>query len=68
MENKKCKRCKRILPEGYKRKYCTNCIDEKIDIIKKTSKGVLSIGTLVVTALIGTKVPFVSKIIDPNKK
>lgn len=53
---KKCKnkKCQRILPEGYKHKYCENCRNEHAKTIKTALKGVggtvLSIGLVVVSA------------------
>ena len=53
---KKCKnkKCQRILPEGYKDKYCENCRNEHAETIKTTLKGIggtaLGIGLFVVSA------------------
>lgn len=38
---KKCKKCKRILPEGYKHKYCENCRNENVQVAKNVGKGIL---------------------------
>ena len=38
---KTCKKCKRILPEGYKHKYCENCRTEKAQKAKNVGKGIL---------------------------
>lgn len=49
MENKKCrnKKCQRLLPEGYKHRYCENCRNERIKRIKDTSKAALGVVVLI---------------------
>jgi hypothetical protein len=49
MEIKKCKnkKCLRLLPDGYKHKYCENCRNEHVKQIKNTGKTALSIMVLV---------------------
>lgn len=48
MENKcKNKNCQRILPKGYKYKYCENCRNEKANNAKKVAKGVGAVGGFV---------------------
>lgn len=43
MEQKMCKKCQRILPEGYKHKYCENCMGKKAGGVKKALKGVAGV-------------------------
>lgn len=57
---KKCKnkKCQRILPEGYKHKYCENCRNEQAQRVKNFGKGALGIavvigGTIVTVATKG---------------
>lgn len=64
---KKCKnkKCQRILPEGYKYKYCENCRNGQAQNVKKIGKGALSVvavvgGTLITVATRGK--------INPNGK
>lgn len=64
---KKCKnkKCQRILPDGYKHKYCENCRTEQAQKAKNFGKGALSVvvfigGTIVTIATIGK--------INPNEK
>ncbi len=51
---KKCKnkKCQRILPDGYKYKYCENCRNEQTQNVKKLGKGALSVVTVVGGVLI----------------
>lgn len=50
--NCKNKKCKRVLPEGYKHRYCENCRNDHAKNIENTGKGVLSVALLVgVTAI-----------------
>lgn len=51
-----CKKCKKLLPEGYKYAECEHCCGEKAGLAKRIIKGagagagaVLSIGLLIVT-------------------
>ena len=46
MEQKKCKskKCQRILPEGYKHKYCENCMGKKAGVVKTVVKGAVALG------------------------
>ena len=53
MQVKRCKKCNRYLPEGYKHKYCENCRNEKIKKIKDGGKVVLGLIVLVGEATIG---------------
>ena len=49
MEKKICKnkKCQRFLPEGYKHKYCENCIAKQAGGVKKTLKGAVGVvGTI----------------------
>lgn len=49
MEQKRCKnkKCQRILPEGYKHKYCENCMGKRSGVAKNVMKGVAAFGSLV---------------------
>lgn len=49
MENRKCKnkKCKRSLPKGYKHRYCENCRNDGIKLIKDTGKAALGMVVLV---------------------
>lgn len=55
MKQKQCKnkKCRRILPDGYKYKYCENCRNEQAKKFRNECKGalgiVLSVGLVVVT-------------------
>lgn len=52
MEQRKCKnkKCGRVLPEGYKHKYCENCRNAQADATKKGIMGTLGvIATIVLT-------------------
>lgn len=55
MEQKQCKnkKCQRVLPDGYKHKYCENCRNEQAKKIRNGVKGALgfalSVGLVVVT-------------------
>lgn len=51
---KKCKnkKCQRILPDGYKYKYCENYRNEQTQNVKKLGKGALSVVTVVGGVLI----------------
>ena len=42
MESNKCKnkKCQRLLPEGYKHKYCESCRNQQTNFIKNTGKAV----------------------------
>lgn len=53
MEVKRCKKCNKSLPKGYKHKYCENCRNEKIKKIKDSGKVVLGLIVLVGDAAIG---------------
>lgn len=64
---KKCKnkKCGKMLPEGYKYKYCENCRNNHADAVKKAGKGILG----VVGIAAGTAVTIVTKgKINPNHK
>lgn len=49
------KKCKRVLPEGYKHKYCENCRNERAKRFKDGCKGVAGvaagIGVVVVSVV-----------------
>ncbi len=49
MENRECKnkKCRRVLPEGYKHKYCENCRNEKVKRVRDTGKAALSVGVMI---------------------
>ena len=38
-----CKKCKRVLPDNYKHKYCENCINSMVDNAKNACKAVLAL-------------------------
>lgn len=46
---KKCKnkKCQRPLPEGYNHKYCENCRNDRVKLIKDTGKAALGVVVLV---------------------
>lgn len=54
MEQKMCKskKCQRVLPDGYKHKYCENCMGKRAGVAKNVLKGaagaVCTIGGIVV--------------------
>lgn len=47
MENRKCKKCQRPLPEGYKHKKCENCRNQEAKELKEIGKGLLSLAVMV---------------------
>lgn len=49
MEQKMCKnkKCQRILPEGYKHKYCENCMGKRAGVAKNVMKGAAALGSVV---------------------
>lgn len=49
MENRSCKnkKCQRILPVGYKHKYCENCRNKRVKRIKDAGKAVASVALFV---------------------
>lgn len=49
MEIRKCKnnKCQRPFPEGYKHKYCENCRNEHVKLIKDAGKAVLGVAVFV---------------------
>ena len=51
--NRKCKKCGRPLPDGYKFDCCENCRNKKVDIAKKIGESLVSILALVGTVAIG---------------
>lgn len=53
MEQKRCKnkKCRRILPEGYKYKYCERCRNERTEKMKNWVEGATTL-----TAVIGSAV------------
>lgn len=59
MKQKMCKnkKCQRILPEGYKHKYCENCMAKQAGGVKKVLKGAVgaagAVGSIVL--LVATK-------------
>ena len=60
MEQRKCKKCQRILPEGYKHNYCEHCRGEQATRFKDGCKKALSVavflGGVVVTAITSKKI------------
>lgn len=66
-ELKKCrnKKCQRILPEGYKHKYCEYCRNMRASLIKENGKKVLNVALFIG----GTAVTIATKgKISPIKK
>jgi len=47
------KKCQRVLPEGYKHKYCENCMGKRAGVTKTIMKGAAALGSVVL--LIATK-------------
>lgn len=60
MENKVCKKCKKPLPEGYKRKKCESCINSQVQGVKNGLKAAVgatgAVGSVVV--VVATKGKF----------
>lgn len=58
MEIKYCKnkKCKRLLPAGYKHKYCENCRNEHVKQIKDVGKAVAGVTVFVVGAALKGKI------------
>lgn len=54
MEQKVCKNknCKKLLPEGYRYKYCESCRNKQVDKVKKAGKPILGVATV---AALGVK-------------
>lgn len=52
MEEKKCKnkKCQRVLPEGYKYKYCEQCRIKRTEKVKNAGKSILATAATVITA------------------
>lgn len=49
VKNNVCKNCNKILPEGYKKKYCQSCMNKRV---QKTKKGIKTIlGTVASVAI-----------------
>ena len=66
MEQKRCKnkKCQRILPDGYKHKYCEYCRNERAKRFKDGCKGALGIAVMIG----GTAAAILTKgKINPNK-
>ncbi len=51
MEEKKCKnkKCQRVLPKGYKYKYCEQCRIKRTEKVKNAGKGILTTAVTVIT-------------------
>lgn len=47
MTQRQCKGCSKMLPEGYKHKYCENCRMKQAAKAKKIGKSVLAVMTVV---------------------
>lgn len=48
MENKcKNKKCQRLLPKGYKYKYCESCRNEQAQRVKRFGEGALGLAAIV---------------------
>lgn len=62
---KTCKKCGKILPEGYKYRCCENCRNEKVQKAKDIGKGVL--GVVIFFGGIAVTVATKGKI-NPNDK
>lgn len=54
MEQKQCKnkKCQRVLPDGYKHKYCENCRNEQAQKIRNGVKGALGFALSVVLVVV----------------
>lgn len=50
------KNCKKVLPAGYKYKYCEACRNKRIDIVRNSLKPVLVLNGAFIVSLIGNKV------------
>lgn len=55
MNQKRCKKCQRPLPDGYKYKYCENCRNKQVDDVKTGIKAF--VGGIVLAA-----VPIIAKV------
>lgn len=64
MEKRKCKKCQRILPEGYKHKYCEHCRGKRAMHFKKGCKTAFGIAVLIGGAVVTA---ITSKQISLNK-
>lgn len=47
----KSKKCQRILPEGYKSKYCENCMGKRAGTAKNAIKSATALGSVVLIAV-----------------
>lgn len=58
MEIKKCKnkKCMRTLPESYKHKYCENCRNDHVKMVKDAGKAVAGIGVLMIGVITKGKI------------
>ncbi|MDO4377620.1 MAG: hypothetical protein Q4C64_00535 [Erysipelotrichia bacterium] len=56
-----CKKCQRLLPEGYKHRYCEACRNKQAENLKKAIMGT---GGIVLSAIAGI---FLHKKIGPDK-
>lgn len=65
MEQRKCKNCQRILPEGYKHKYCEHCRGERAMRFKDGCKKAFGVAVLLGGALVTV---ITSEKIAPKKK
>ena len=57
MENKLCKKCQRVLPDGYKYKKCEHCRNTQVHGIKNGLKAVAGVASTVagIVAFVVTK-------------
>mgnify|MGYP000362445173 CR=1 FL=1 len=60
---KRCKnkKCQKILPEGYRYKYCENCRNAHIQATKNIGKGILGVATFAITVITTGKANFGKK-------
>ena len=45
---KKCKKCERILPDGYKKKLCESCNGKRAQGLKEIGKGAVGVAALAI--------------------
>ena len=64
MEQKRCKKCQRLLPDGYKYNYCEHCRDEQAEYFRDSCKSVLGIAVMIGGAALAV---ITKGKINPNK-
>ena len=52
---KRCKKCKKVIPDNYKYKQCEHCRNERNDKLKKVGGNLLSVGLVAITVISGGK-------------